>query len=132
MRTTTWLMIAITPLALAACGEQNESGQTTEMPMASQDMPMNEDMPMSDDMPMMESGAEMRMANAEGTVAAIDNEAGTITIDHGPVPTVDWPAMTMAFQADEAQRQQVAVGDEIEFSFRMTGSGSEIISIAAK
>ena len=34
-----------------------------------------------------------------GTVTAIDKAAGTITLDHGPIPEAKWPAMTMAFKA---------------------------------
>jgi Cu(I)/Ag(I) efflux system protein CusF len=117
-------MIAIITFALAACSEQSEPEQSENMPMASQDMPMNGAMPMGE--------AMGQMANAQGTVTAIDNEAGTITIDHGPVEAVDWPAMTMAFDADESERMKVKVGDEVTFGFRMADSGSEITSIEKK
>lgn len=134
MRTTAHLTILVASLALAACG----SGEEAEMPMDTEDLPMTggdmpmdaENMPMeSGDMPMMGPDAEMQMANAEGTVTAIDNGTGTITIQHGPVPAVDWPAMTMAFEADEAAREQVAVGDDVSSNFRMSDSGSEVVSI---
>ncbi|MCM8626300.1 efflux RND transporter periplasmic adaptor subunit [Accumulibacter sp.] len=36
---------------------------------------------------------------ASGTIDAIDLEAGVATISHGPVASLDWPAMTMDFQA---------------------------------
>ena len=67
-----------------------------------------------------------------GTVTAVDAEAGTITIDHGPAAAVEWPAMTMAFQADEALRRQVAVGDEVTFRFEMSDGRSKITSISKK
>mgnify|MGYP001550960307 FL=1 len=128
MRTSTRLMIAIIPFALAACSEQGDPDHTADMPMASQDMPMNGTMPMDGQM-----GETMgRIANAQGTVTAIDDEAGTITIDHGPVEAVDWSAMTMAFEADESERMKVKVGDEVTFGFRMADSGSEITSIEKK
>lgn len=116
-------MIAI-PLALAGC-EGGEETAETEMPMAAENMPMGDNMPMAGE-------AEMQTASAEGTVTAIDAEAGTITIDHGPVPQVDWPAMTMAFDANEQLRQQAAVGDQVTFDFRMTDAGNEITSITKK
>lgn len=50
-------------------------------------------------------------------------------VDHGPVEAVDWPAMAMAFQADEGALQKVSVGDEVTFSFRMSDTGNEITSI---
>ena len=120
MRIATLVTMIAAPLALAAC----EGEEEVEMPMAA------EEMPMAEDMSMMGAGAQTgQVASAEGTVTAIDEEAGTITIDHEPVPEVNWPAMTMPFGADEALRQQVSVGDEVTFEFRMT-DGNEITSIA--
>jgi Cu(I)/Ag(I) efflux system periplasmic protein CusF len=40
--------------------------------------------------------------------------------------------MTMAFQANETQRRQVAVGDEVSFEFQMAEAGSRITSISKK
>ena len=122
MRTPTRIMLIAAPLALAACGGEEEA-EVAEMPMASEEMPMAEGMPMG-------SGAETgQAASAEGTITAIDEQAGTITVDHGPVPAIEWPAMTMAFTADEHLRQQVEVGDEVTFEFQTTASGGEITSI---
>jgi Cu(I)/Ag(I) efflux system membrane fusion protein len=36
---------------------------------------------------------------AEGTVDSVDAKAGTISLSHGPVPSLKWPAMTMEFKA---------------------------------
>ena len=36
---------------------------------------------------------------AEGTVDGIDAAAGTISLNHGPVASLKWPAMTMEFKA---------------------------------
>ena len=36
---------------------------------------------------------------AEGTVDGIDLKAGTLSLNHGPVATLKWPAMTMEFKA---------------------------------
>lgn len=118
MRAAALMTMLALPLALSACDRGEEATDTEDTPMA-EGMPAD-NMPMSDDAPMMGSDAEMRMASAEGTVTAIDNEAGTITIEHGPVPAVDWPAMTMAFEADAASRQGIAVGDEVTFDFGMS------------
>ena len=130
MRVAALMTVLAVPLALSACDSGEQAMDAENMPMA-ENMPP-EDMPMAEDMPMMGSDAELRMASAEGIVTAIDEEAGTITIDHGPVPAVEWPAMTMAFEADEASRQGVAVGDEVTFDFRMTDSGSRITSISKR
>lgn len=124
MRVSTYLALMTVPLALAACDTQEDNSRTAEMPMAT------EDMPMADGRWMTETGSIGRMANAEGTVTAIDSEAGTIAIDHGPVAAVGWPAMTMAFSADEASRQKVAVGDKVTFSFELTEGGGKLTSIS--
>ena len=96
-----------------------------------EDMPMAEDAMMMDgqDMPMADTGNAMQSASAQGTVTAIDAEAGTITVDHGPVPAIEWPAMTMAFEADEQLRSEVSVGEGIAFEFRTGSEGSVITSI---
>ncbi len=90
-------------------------------------------MPMENaEMPPVEEGGTMQTASAAGTVTAIDADAGTITIEHGPVPAVEWPAMTMGFVADEAQRASVATGDEVNFTFDKTADGGKIVSITKK
>lgn len=57
------------------------------------------------------------IAQAEGTVDAVDAAAGTITITHGPVDALGWPAMTMPFGATPEQAASVKAGDRIEFEF---------------
>lgn len=130
MRVISLIAMLAVPLGLSACGSGEDGMDTEDMPMA-ESMP-TEEMPMSEDMPMMASDTETSMASAEGTVTAVDDEAGTITVDHGPVPAVGWPAMTMAFEADEDLRQEIAVGDEVAFDFRMSESGSQMTSISRK
>jgi Cu(I)/Ag(I) efflux system membrane fusion protein len=43
---------------------------------------------------------------AEGTVEGIDAQAGTISLNHGPVASLKWPAMTMEFKAANASLLQ--------------------------
>lgn len=124
MRTTTLMSLLAAPLALAACDSGQDTAEMNDMPMAENEMMMD-----GEDMPMMEPGSEMQTASAEGTVTAIDAEAGTITVDHGPVPAIEWPAMTMAFEADEQLRSEVSVGEGITFEFRTGSEGNVITSI---
>ena len=42
----------------------------------------------------------------EGTVDSVDAKAGTISLSHGPVPSLKWPAMTMEFKAANASLLQ--------------------------
>lgn len=130
MRSATLMTMLAATLALGACDASEETGT---MPMASEDMPMEDTMSMdAEDMPMTQSGEAGRTASAEGTITAIDADAGTITIDHGAVPAVDWPAMTMAFEAGEALRSEVAVGDSVTFEFRTSDAGNEITAISER
>jgi len=43
---------------------------------------------------------------AEGTVDGVDAAAGTISLNHGPVASLKWPAMTMEFKAANASLLQ--------------------------
>lgn len=130
MRAATLMTMLAAPLALAACDAGEEAA---EMPMTSDEMPMGENMPMdAGEMPMTPSADASQVASAEGTVTAIDGAEGTVTIDHGAVPAVNWPAMTMPFEADEALRDQIAVGDAVAFEFRTSDAGNEIVSIRTR
>ena len=66
---------------------------------------------------------------ATGTIEAIDREQGTVTIAHGPVPTLKWPASTMAFQARREQLQGISVGDAVRFTFQSESDEAAIVSI---
>jgi Cu(I)/Ag(I) efflux system protein CusF len=45
------------------------------------------------DMPSMQrSFATAKTGRGSGVIAAIDQKAGKITIKHGPIPAVGWPA----------------------------------------
>jgi Cu(I)/Ag(I) efflux system protein CusF len=55
---------------------------------------------------------------ASGKVTKIDPAAGRVTIAHGPVASLKWPPMTMAFEVkDKALFDKLQQGANIEFSF---------------
>lgn len=130
MRVATFLTILAAPLTLAACDSAQDAAETQDSTMA--EATPAEDMPMTGETPMAQSGGAGQTASAEGTVTAIDADGGTISIEHGAIAAVNWPAMTMAFSADETQRESVAVGDEVTFEFRTTEGGGELTSISKK
>lgn len=70
------------------------------------------------------------VANAEGTIKSMDTVKHTVTIAHGPVPSVQWPPMTMAFAAAEDQLKGLTTGDRVSFSFRIEGGRATIVSIS--
>lgn len=52
-------------------------------------------------------------------VNEIDTAKGKIDLNHGPIPTMKWPAMTMGFRVeDKSQLSTIKPGDEIEFELR--------------
>ena len=63
---------------------------------------------------------------ATGKITAID--ASGVTLAHSPVPQLSWPEMTMAFGWGDLAHD-VAVGDEVTFSFRKGGAGYVLTSI---
>jgi len=65
---------------------------------------------------------------AVGTIQTI--AANSVTLSHGPVPALEWPAMTMAFATDgPAQLRGLARGDSVAFTFEQAGTGPRIVSI---
>ena len=67
--------------------------------------------------------------SAAGKVTAI--AADQITIAHGPVEGLGWPAMTMTFRVAKPEViPSLKVGDQVSFEFRMGGSGHALTSIS--
>ncbi|WP_223651401.1 copper-binding protein [Halopseudomonas nanhaiensis] len=64
-----------------------------------------------------------------GTVKKIHPDKGMLTIAHAPVPELEWPAMTMRFNATAEHIDQVQEGDEIRFEFTSKGMNNSVISI---
>lgn len=59
---------------------------------------------------------------ASGEVRKVDKAAAKITIRHGPIASMDMPAMTMVFQVkDKAMLEQVKPGDKIRFDAEKAG-----------
>ncbi len=60
--------------------------------------------------------AAPQSAEGEGVVRAINAQARTITVAHGPIAALNWPAMTMAFPVQSATLLNgVAVGARVHF-----------------
>ena len=66
--------------------------------------------------------------SADGTIEKITTRS--VTLRHGPVSALDWPAMTMAFAIEKpAQLRGFKRGDKVTFRFIQADSGPQIISI---
>jgi Cu(I)/Ag(I) efflux system protein CusF len=59
---------------------------------------------------------------AKGTVKSIDTRAATVTLDHGAVKSMNWPAMTMTFKVqDKTLIDKLPQGKKVEVEFEQRG-----------
>lgn len=68
---------------------------------------------------------------ASGRVQAVAGRS--ITLAHGPVPALEWPAMTMAFVVPDAvPLAGISVGSQVDFSFDMVDGKATIRSLTRR
>lgn len=116
--------ILVLSVAVVSCGGSSTAPDATKADSSAAPMASMPDAP---------GGTQAtKTGKGTGTVTAIDAAGGKITLDHGPIPELGWPAMKMAFKAGPAVTGQTAVDDKIEFEVRLTGMESEVTSIARK
>lgn len=61
-------------------------------------------------------------------VKDVDEKNSRVTLAHDPVPTLDWPAMTMGFSvADKVLLKDLKAGTKIRFTFTKQ-NGSYVIT----
>ena len=76
--------------------------------------------------------AQTPAALADGEVRKVDKDAKKITIKHGPIESLDMPAMTMVFQVkDPAMLEQVKAGDKVKFEAQKLGGAFTVTRIEA-
>ncbi len=70
---------------------------------------------------------------ASGTVDGVDLEDGTVSLNHGPVASLKWPAMTMEFKtANAALLQDLKPGAKVTFEFIERQPGEWVITSVKK
>jgi Cu(I)/Ag(I) efflux system periplasmic protein CusF len=83
-----------------------------------------------EDMPGMEMKSEQTAHFASGTVTKLDEKRGTVTISHGPVPSLKWPPMTMRFAVkDKTVSAKLKPGQKIDFAFVKEGKDYVVTEI---
>ena len=92
-------------LALAGCGQQQKSQTPANAPAA--------------------ETAQTYRGQAKVTAVAGDQ----VTIAHGPIAGIGWPAMTMTFTAPAGMSNGVRSGDQVSFAFRQQGSAYVLTSL---
>lgn len=82
---------------------------------------------------MTHSAPAAKTGQGTGVITAIDTKANTLTIRHGAIPSVSWPAMTMTFKASPPTLLHgLTVGQTIGFDVRTQGMAAEVTAVRTK
>jgi Cu(I)/Ag(I) efflux system membrane fusion protein len=74
------------------------------------------------------SSATVATYAGQGRVESV--EAGSLTISHGDIPALGWPAMTMGFDKPSPKAfPEVKPGDTVHFEFKKKGDAHELVSV---
>ncbi len=86
--------------------------------------------PMADMPGMSMPAAAAKTGRGTGVITEIDAAAGTVTLQHQPIPSLGWPAMTMGFKAKPASLLKgLKVGQKIGFDANQGTGLPEITAI---
>lgn len=67
---------------------------------------------------------------ATGTVKAADPANGKVTLAHGPIQSLKWPAMTMTFSvSDKALFDKLIVGKKVNVEIEQQGSDYVVTAV---
>ena len=102
-------------LVLAGCGKQAETPA--------------EDSAVESGAVAADAVAALEHGKGAGTVTAIDAAKGSVTLDHGAIPDLKWPAMEMSFAAKPDQLTALRVGDKVDFEIDWDGKTGSVTSI---
>jgi len=120
MKNATILAVLIAlPIGLSGCDKKSEAPKVETPKVATT----------TDAMSSMAMPEGAKMGKGSGSVTAVDAAAGKITLDHGAIPAVGWPAMKMGFSAKPELLKGIAVGDKVDFDLTVTGSAGEVTAI---
>ncbi len=87
-------------------------------------------MPGMNDMKMSDT-KKATTANATGTITAVNPANHKVTFDHGPIPAINWPAMTMEFAvAPSVDLAKLKTGDKVNFTLSGSGGTYTVQSIS--
>lgn len=74
--------------------------------------------------------APAKTVEGVGDVKAVDVKGGSITLHHGPIAALSWPAMTMKFKASADVLKGVKAGQAV--SFTLDPASNQVMSIKPK
>jgi Cu/Ag efflux protein CusF len=65
-----------------------------------------------------------------GTVQSMDRTKGEVTLKHGPISDLNWPAMTMTFQVKDSRLfDRLQPGKQVAFEFVADGTHYVVTSV---
>lgn len=74
------------------------------------------------DMGKKPAAASKQTHTAKATVTKSDSKAGTVTLAHEPIPSLNWPAMSMSFKVkDKGLWSKLADGKKVQVEFVQEG-----------
>ncbi len=77
----------------------------------------------------MRSASAMAAHNAQGTVNKVDTQTGNFNTTHGPVPSLNWPPLTMNFRdRDKSALTDIEPGQKVEISIVQEGEGKFVVT----
>ncbi len=87
-------------------------------------------MPGMNDMKMNDT-KKATTANATGTITALNAANHKVTLDHGPIPAINWPPMKMEFAvASSVDLAKLKTGDKVDFTLSGSGNTYTVQSIS--
>ena len=104
-----------TGMNATSCQDMMKGMNMQGMDMKNMDAKSCQDMMKGMDMHLENKGSKAARHEAVGTVKSVDPAAGTVTLAHGPVKSLNWPAMTMGFTVkDKALLDKLVVGKKVD------------------
>lgn len=76
----------------------------------------------------VDPAAKVAGAQGSGTIKKLDAKGGAITLQHGPIAALKWPAMTMAFKVEPGLLAGLKVGQKVDFTVK-PGASPEVVAI---
>ena len=86
--------------------------------------------PASADIQLAQAAAPAAKPMTDGEVRKIDKEQGKLTLKHGPIASLEMPAMTMVFKvADPKMLDGLKEGDKVRFAAERVGGAITVTAV---
>ncbi|WP_309604362.1 copper-binding protein [Phenylobacterium sp.] len=76
----------------------------------------------------MDPAAPAPGAQGSGIIRKLDAKGGAVTLQHGPIAALKWPAMTMTFKIEPGLLTGLRVGQKVDFTVK-PGATPEVVAI---